>query len=169
MPSMLSAGVIPLSLHHPLDLVEEMLIERDMAYDRPDEDEIIAEINGEWSNLKFWYRWETNMQMFVFSCSPELRIPPAMRSRIYPALTAINEKIWLGHFDLISEDGSVIFRYSMLAQDPNIISQSLVESLQEIAVTECNRFYPVLQSALWGNQPIEEALAAAVFETCGEA
>lgn len=163
------AGASPLSSRHPLDVVEDVMIEQDIHYDRPDEDEIIAEMQEKWSNLKLWYRWEPHMQMLVFSCSPELKVPPAMRPRVYPALTAINEKLWLGHFDLISEDGSIIFRYSQLIAPEDSLSASSVEAILSIGVNECTRFYPVLQSALWGNQPIEEALAAAVFETCGEA
>ena len=44
-----------------------------------------------------------------------------------------------------------------------------MEDLIEIAVGEADRFYPAFQFLLWGGKSPEEALAAALLETVGEA
>jgi len=41
--------------------------------------------------------------------------------------------------------------------------------LIEIAITECERFYPAFQFVIWGGKSPAEAIAAAMLETVGEA
>lgn len=154
---------------NPLDKVEDVLIEHDLPYDRPVEEEIVGETPGLWGTLKLWYRWEEALNLLVFTCAMENKFLKNQRAKIFPLLAAINEKIWLGHFDLTAEEGVVIFRYSLLARRPEDISPELLENLLEIATTECDRFYPALQAVTWGSQSAEDALELAMFETAGEA
>ena len=44
-----------------------------------------------------------------------------------------------------------------------------IERLIEIAISECERYYPAFQFVLWGGKSADEAVAAAMFETMGEA
>ena len=39
----------------------------------------------------------------------------------------------------------------------------------DIAITECERFFPAFQFVLWGGKTPQEALAAAMLECVGEA
>ena len=39
----------------------------------------------------------------------------------------------------------------------------------EIALNECERFYPAFQFVLWGGKEPQEAILAAMLETEGEA
>ena len=43
------------------------------------------------------------------------------------------------------------------------------EDVVDIAFSECERFFPAFQFVLWGGKSPEEALAAAMLETVGEA
>ena len=43
------------------------------------------------------------------------------------------------------------------------------QSLVEIAVEECDRFYPAFQFVLWGDKTPAEALDAAMVDAAGEA
>jgi hypothetical protein len=49
------------------------------------------------------------------------------------------------------------------------MSLSAAELLVESAIEECERFYPVFQFVLWGGKTPQDALAAALIETQGEA
>ncbi|MBX6322880.1 MAG: hypothetical protein IRY94_13705, partial [Rhodospirillaceae bacterium] len=44
-----------------------------------------------------------------------------------------------------------------------------LEDLVDIALNECERFYPAFQFVLWGGRSPEEAVQAAILETVGEA
>ena len=53
--------------------------------------------------------------------------------------------------------------------DDPTMSLDRAELLVETAIDECERFYPVFQSVLWGGKSPREAIAAALIETQGEA
>lgn len=168
MPASQTARVKPIIIH-PLEAIEEVLIRRDLAYDRPIDEEVLAEAPSQWTTLKLWYRWEDSLGVLVFTAAMECKAPKNQHGKIFPLLAAINEKLWLGHFDISSEDGTVMFRHSLLLRDGEEPSAELIDALLDIAITECNRTYPALQSVLWGGMPVNEALDLALFETCGEA
>ena len=63
-----------------------------------------------------------------------------------------NEKLWLGHFDLWSDEGLPVFRHAVLFRDGTGASGELIEDLVDIAVSECERFYPAFQFVIWGGK-----------------
>jgi hypothetical protein len=81
----------------------------------------------------------------------------------------VNERMWLGHFDLWIEDGVPMFRHAVLTRGGGGMHASQMEELIEIAITECERFYPAFQFVIWGGKAPAEAIAAAMLETMGEA
>ena len=84
-------------------------------------------------------------------------------------LALVNEKMWLGHFDLWSEDGLPMYRHSLPLRGAGGAASSQVEDLVTVALEECERFYPAFQFVIWGGKSPEESLAAALIETLGEA
>ena len=154
---------------HPLEQVEELFIQRDLPFDASIENELMAELVGSWCQYRLWYNWQEDIRVLVFSCAFDLRLPEKIRPLVTPLLARVNEKLWLGHFDLAHEDGAVMFRYSLLVPEYSTLPVEQLESLLDIAVTECDRFYPALQGFIWGNKSADDALALAMFETAGEA
>ena len=49
------------------------------------------------------------------------------------------------------------------------MSLAAAELLVETAIDECERFYPVFQFVLWAGKTPQEAIAAALIDTQGEA
>lgn len=156
-------------LSNPLDLVEQVIIDRDWAYDRSDDNEIIAEVNSTWCNYRIWFSWQAEQGALVFSCAFETKVPKLALPKVYPLLVMVNDKLWIGHFDFVSEDSSIAFRHTMLMRGGCVVATEQLEDLVDIAISECERFFPAFQSLLWGNKSAEDALASAIFETVGEA
>ena len=48
-------------------------------------------------------------------------------------------------------------------------SAESLEDMVDIAITECERFYPAFQFVLWGGKSPADALQAAMLECVGEA
>jgi hypothetical protein len=159
----------PHKTHHPIEIVEDLMIQRDLAYDLSVENECVAEVAGQWSQYRLWYSWQEDIRVLVFSCAYEIRLPEKLRPQIATLLAKANEKMWLGHFDLVHEDGAIMFRYGFLAGDIQLLSLNALEVALEVAISECDRFYPALQGFIWGEKSVDEALAIAMFETAGEA
>ncbi|MEQ1597715.1 MAG: YbjN domain-containing protein, partial [Casimicrobium sp.] len=88
---------------------------------------------------------------------------------IYKALGLINEQLWLGHFDLWSQNGIILFRNGSLLPPNGMLGVDQAQTIVDVALDECERFYPVFQFIIWGEKSPEDALAAALIETHGEA
>ncbi len=154
---------------NPLDLAEQLVNDRDWLFERPDDAELVAEVTGNWCNYRIWFAWQPDLGGLIFSCAFDSKIPEKSRSKIHPLLSAVNEKMWLGHFDMGSEDGMIMFRHALLLRGGLGATTEQLEDLMDIAITECNRFFPAFQSVLWGGNTVEEALQIAMLDTVGEA
>ncbi len=91
------------------------------------------------------------------------------RTALYELLALANEKLWIGHFGMDSDDGMPLFRHSVLLRGARGASAESLEDMVDIAITECERFYPAFQFVLWGGKTPADALAAAMLECVGEA
>jgi len=154
---------------NPLDLVEQLAIAQDWPFHRQSEEELAAEINGHWCNYKLWFAWHPEMGVMHLSCALDMKVPNKKREPLHSLLAMANEKLWLGHFDFCSEENLPVFRHALLLREGVGVSGELLEDLVDIAITECERFYPAFQFVIWGGKRPAEALKAAMLETEGEA
>jgi hypothetical protein len=104
-----------------------------------------------------------------FLAFPDIKVGPEKRTAIYESLGLINEQLWLGHFELWSGSGLIVFRHATLVPESEGLSFEAAEAISEAAIEECERFYPVFQFVLWGGKSPSEAISAALIDTAGEA
>lgn len=166
MPSLMYAME---ELYNPLDLAESVIMDRDWVFERTAEGELIADVNGNWSKYHLWLNWQEEAGGLTIACSLDAKFPKPMLFKIHSLLAMVNEKLWLGHFDVSSEDMTITFRHSMLLRDGVGTSSEHLNELIDIAISECERFYPAFQSVVWGGKSPADALALALFETVAEA
>jgi hypothetical protein len=98
-----------------------------------------------------------------------MRVPESRRAAIAELLAIANEKLWIGHFALWAEEGLPMFRYSLLLGSDLNLGIDRLESLIDVAISECERFYPAFQYVTWGGKAPTEAVEAAMLDTVGEA
>jgi hypothetical protein len=156
-------------VYNPLDLAELVIMDRDWVFDRPGDGELIAEVNGAWCNYRIWFTWQEDSGGLTLSCALDSKFTKQTQPRVHSLLALVNEKLWLGHFDIGSDDGSVVFRHSLLLRDGAGTTADHLRELLDIAVSESERFYPAFQSVVWGGKSPAEALEIALFETIAEA
>jgi hypothetical protein len=115
--------------------------------------------------------WRPEDQVLQFLAFPDIKVAVEKRLAIYEALSLINEQLWLGHFEMWSGSGLVVFRHSTIldARENEGLTLEQAEAIAEAAVEECERFYPVFQFVLWGGKSPGEAISAALIDTHGEA
>jgi hypothetical protein len=106
-----------------------------------------------------------------FLAFPDIKVAVEKRQAIYESLGLINEQLWLGHFEMWSGSGLIVFRHSTVldTRDGEGLTLEQAEAIAEAALEECERFYPVFQFVLWGGKSPGEAIAAALIDTHGEA
>jgi hypothetical protein len=155
---------------NPIDLVEEIVQANEWAHERASDEELMVEIGGRWCDYRLLFAWQREINALHFTCSFEMKVPKARRGAIFELLAAVNERLWLGHFDLCADTQSPAFRQGVLLRGAaGGASVEQLEDLVDIAVSECERFYPAFQLVVWGGKPAEEAIAAAMIDPVGEA
>jgi hypothetical protein len=154
---------------NPLDIVEQVISSNDWIFDRRSDCEIAAEVPGRWCDYGLYFSWSHDIAVMHFSCAFDLKAPEKRRGALYELLARANEKLWIGHFGMDPDDGMPVFRHSVLLRGVTSASAESVEDMVDIAVTECERFFPAFQFVLWGGRTPDDALAAAMLECIGEA
>src|ERR1700691_632093 len=99
-----------------------------------------------------------------FTCAFDMKVPEKQRAALYELLALANEKLWLGHFLVESEDDMPVYRHAMLLRGAPGASAESLEDMIDIALTECERFYPAFQFVLWGCKSATDALDAAMLD-----
>ncbi|HSI40603.1 MAG TPA: YbjN domain-containing protein [Xanthobacteraceae bacterium] len=153
---------------NPLDLVERMAALNEWSFERSADDEITLSLEGRWTNCHVSFQWMDEIEALHIACAFDLKVPDKRRNEVLRLLALINEQMWIGHFDLWSKEGVVMFRHALLLAGSEATDRQC-EVLLESAVEAVERFFPAFQFVVWAGKPAREAMAAALFETAGEA
>ncbi len=154
---------------NPLDVIEQIVAANDWVFERRSDGEMAAEAPGKWCDYALYFSWSQEISAMHFSCAFDLKVPPGRREKLYELLSLANEKLWIGHFGLDSDDGVPVFRHAVLLRGAPGASAESLEDMVDIAITECERFFPAFQFVLWGGKPPADALQAAMLDCVGEA
>lgn len=154
---------------NPLDILEQIIAANDWTFERRSDGEMAAEAPGKWCDYGLYFSWAAEISAMHFSCAFDLKAPPEVRAKLFELLALANEKLWIGHFGLESDDGTPVFRHSVLLRGAPGASAESLEDMVDIALTECERFFPAFQFVLWGGKAPGEALQAAMLDCVGEA
>lgn len=154
----------------PIDMLESYFAAHGWTHERH-EDEVVAHVKGSWTEYELRALWREEDSVLQFLAFPDIRVSDERRSAVYEAIGLVNEQLWVGHFELWSSSGILLYRHAALidADGGGTLSLAAAELLIESAIDECERFYPVFQFVMWGGKSPKEALAAALTETQGEA
>lgn len=153
----------------PIEMLAAFFDAHGWSYDQIGEDEIVASTQGSWAQYELRGIWRDEDQVLQLLALPDIRVADDKRAAIYETLALINEQLWLGHFELWSSSGVVLFRHGVLLGAGGTLTLDQAQLLVEAALDECERFYPVFQFVLWGGKSPTDAIAASLIETRGEA
>lgn len=160
---------VEIQVANPLDVIEQILGQNDWICERASDSEMIAEAPGKWCDYAMFFSWTPEVGAMHFHCAFDMKVPKERRGALHELLSMANERLWIGHFGLESEDGVPVFRHAVLLRGASGASAESLEDLMDIALTECERFYPAFQFVLWGGKAPREALNAAMLDCVGEA
>lgn len=154
---------------NPIDFVEELVVANDWAFNRFDNDELIVEVKGRWCQYRLHFLWREDLSAMYFSCAMDTPVKPEQKSKVYELLAMVNEKLWLGHFELAGDELTPLFRQTCLMRGNWNSGAEQIEDLVDIALIECDRFYPAFQYVSGGGKNAEQALGLSIVDTVGEA
>jgi hypothetical protein len=154
---------------NPLDTVEELAALRDWFVDRPGSDEATLVMEGAWTSYHVSLDWRADLESLHLACSFDLKVPRPRRDEVCRLIALINEQLYFGHFDLWQQEGTLIFRHGLLLSGGAEATAAQCETLIDLALESCERYFPAFQFAIWAGRSADDAIAACLVETQGEA
>jgi hypothetical protein len=88
----------------PISLLEELFCQFEWSYDGISESEIAAEIEGRWCNYRLFALWKQDLECLMISSFIDIKIPQDKRIHVGTLISALNPKVWLGHFEISPDD-----------------------------------------------------------------
>ena len=153
---------------NPLDTVERLAAGHDWSFERSSEDEITILVTGRWSDYQLSYTWMDDIEALHLACAFDLKVPERRRTEVQTLISMINERLWVGHFDLWINDGIVMFRHALLLNGA-VVTPGQCEAILKAALEACERYYQAFQFVVWAGKESREALVSTMFQTEGQA
>jgi hypothetical protein len=154
---------------NPVDLVERLAAINNWSFERSGDGEITLSMKGSWTDYHVSFQWMTELEALHLACAFDLKVPESRRGEVLKLLSIVNEQLWVGHFDLWSDEGMVMYRHALLLAGGTPASGRQCEAQLERAVEAVERYFPAFQFVIWAGKTAREAIDATMFETAGEA
>lgn len=154
---------------NPVDVIEHIAALNDWAFERAGDDEITISVAGDWCDYHVSFSWMIEKEAVHLACAFDLKVPETRKMEILRLISGVNEQLWIGHFDLWSKEGVVMYRQALLLSGGAEPTSAQIESLLLTAIEACERYFQAFQFVVWAGKPASEALATVMFETVGEA
>ena len=154
---------------NPVDVIEHIAALNDWAFERAGDDEITISVAGGWCDYHVSFSWMEEKEAIHLACAFDLKVPEPRKLEILKLISGVNEQLWMGHFDLWSKEGVIMFRQALLLSGGAEPSNAQVEGLLLTAIEACERYFQAFQFVVWAGKTAPDALATVLFETHGEA
>ncbi|WP_224007880.1 YbjN domain-containing protein [Aureimonas sp. SA4125] len=154
---------------NPVDVIELVAASRDWSFERPCEDEIAMSVAGVWTEYAVSFSWMPDNEALHLGCAFDMKVPAHREVEVLRLLAKINPQLLVGHFDLWSAEGAVMFRHALLLSGGADPTSQQAERLLTCALENCERFYQAFQFVVWASKDADDALACSLFETAGSA
>ena len=148
----------------PVDMLASLFEARGWPFEFVSEDEISGQVQGSWANYQLRGIWRSEDNVLQLLCLPDIRVADDKKPAMFEVLGMVNEQLWLGHFDIWSNGSVLLYRHGLMLGDEGLLSIAQAQTVIEVAVEECDRFYPAFQFILWGDKSPADALAAALVD-----
>ena len=154
---------------NPVDIVEQIATIHDWRFERSTPDELTLTVSGTWCEYHISLTWREDLEALHLACAFDMKIPPARRGEVQRLIAAINEQLWVGHFDIWTHTGMVMSRQALVLPGNMTASTAQCEAMLVGAIHACERYYPAFQFVVWAGKTAQEAMNAAMFDVEGEA
>jgi hypothetical protein len=154
---------------NPLAAIEDIAEANDLPFERSGHDELTIITQGQWTDYQLSFTWMSEVDALHAACAFDMKVPEARRVEVQRLIAAINEQLWIGHFDIWPATGTVMYRQALLLPGGLTASSLQCKAMLEGALAACERYYPAFQFVVWAGRSSSEAMSAAMFDTAGEA
>ena len=144
--------------HNPIDDIECLFCHNKQSLERRSENEIAVEIAGKWDNMLLFFAWEESMKCLHISCLINIEAKDIKPADMFELLALMNEDMWVGCFSYWEEMKMPIFKHSLFIDDSEFNINTKLSQILNVAITECERAYPIFHAVLKQKIPPRRAL-----------
>ena len=149
-----------------IDIAEKTFEKLDYKFSRIDENELAVSLSPHYSLSVFL---KPEYDILHFSNDLDLVCPDNRLAVIEDSIIKANERIWLGHFDLISIDNRIVFSLSFPFAHSFLFDNENFESFINLILEESDRFYHYFKMVLSDKQIPNFSIGTLFQEAVGEA
>ncbi len=152
-----------------LTLLQQLAERHDWHLEHRINGDMVMEVVGDHASYSIQFSYSEEYQSLHLTCSMDMCLPITNGAQIHDLLAAINAKLWIGHFAIMAGGNQPSFRQTVLMIGPDDAKLQEIEEIIEVAIGECDRFYPAFQFAGINGMPGHDAMTCALMECVGEA
>lgn len=159
----------PKTAADPLDALEGAAAGLEFEMERVGDNELHVMLPGVWRDIGLWFTWRPELATLQMGAPIDLKAPAGRLGEASHLIAMVNERLWVGHFDLWADDHGIVYRNAAILPENGALTATQSEALIRAASEAVDRFYPAFNFLVWGGKKPEEALKASLFETAGNA
>jgi hypothetical protein len=154
---------------NPLDQIVRLAEHKSWSVERTTDQEVNMIVSGQWCDLYVSMNWRDDLESLHVAVSYDLKVPAPRRNEVLRLVSLVNGQLFHGHFDQWDQDGTVLYRNSLLLTGGATATDAQCEALLRVSVEYCEAYYPAIQYVCWAGRTARDALDCVMFETVGEA
>src|SRR4030081_1845149 len=117
------------SSNNPLAVAENIAADNNWSFERSGEDEVTIVSKGEWTDYQLSFTWMTEIEALHLACAFDMKIPAGRRAEVQRLIAAVNEQLWVGHFDIWTHTGMIMYRQALMLPGGLTASSAQCESM----------------------------------------
>src|SRR5258706_3999830 len=153
---------------NPIDLVEQVAHDHDWVCERTADDELTLVVGGSWTDYHVSLNWRHDLEALHLACAFDFKVPENRLSEVYRLVAQINEQLCVGHFDLWTQEGLIMFRHALMLNG-SVATPGQCDGILKATLDACDRYYQAFQFVVWAGKESREALVSTMFHTEGQA
>lgn len=153
----------------PLDVVEHVLNAENLPFDRTGDGDLAFALAGDWKDYELWFGWRPEGDCLQLCCAMDVQLSAARRMAAHELVGLINQRTWMGHFEVWADEGEIVFRHALALPMGERPTLAQAASMIDAAIDACDRYYPAFDFLVRSNIKPQAALDACLFETAGTA
>jgi hypothetical protein len=152
-----------------IDITESFAAKMDLSFSRIDSNEITILLKEQHPGYILSVILKSDYDIIYFSCDINIYVPANRYVAITDAIVKTNERIWLGHFDLISSVSRIVYSLAIPFISSQLINEEIIESTIQMITDECNRFYNYFFIVVQNEKLFDISSNTLFLESAGEA
>jgi hypothetical protein len=154
----------------PVELVEAVMSSDDrFLVERTDDGDLQFHFQGLDPDIFGHVAWRQELPAMLFTVALADKAPQERLHDAQRLAAIINEHLWLGHFDVWSEDGAIVFRHAIPMIGRAELCEGEVHAMMAATLDAAERFAPAFNWMIVAGRTPEEASELALFDVAGEA